>query len=95
MSFLAHIIVAIAIAIGSPTSSAPEQPVKAPTAAENIQDEESLRKDAWKSYKARAACPNATSAVYVDSGEHGTTQTGQTSVWSVSNPDVFHHFICR
>lgn len=60
-----------------------------------------LEADAKASLEARglpkdhvnATCA-ATEARYVDSGEHGTTHEGEFSVWSVSDPSLFHHFTC-
>lgn len=50
--------------------------------------------DAWSSLKARGGC-SIEQARYVDSGEHGTTQEGEISVWSVTDENLFHHFTCN
>lgn len=94
MSFIASVIIALSIIFsGAPAMT--QQPAPAPV---SFQDEA----DALASLAARGLPEDhenvtceASEARYVDSGEHGTTQQGQFSVWSITNEDVFHHFTCN
>ena len=87
MSFISAVVIALVLLFGGHVA----EPVSVQAEA-----------DAYASLEARGMPKdhvNATCAVadarYVDSGEHGTTQEGQFSVWSVSDPDLFHHFTCK
>lgn len=82
MGIIAAIAVAVSLMFAPAQSSAMEQ-------------------DAWESLSAHGTaqavetpCQPADS-VYVDSGEHGTTQAGQYSVWSITDENIFHHFTCK
>lgn len=92
MSLIAAIIVAVALAVGAPVPAPAVQPIAAPT----------VEHDAWASLAARGVPPveqgggcTPEHVRYIDSGEHGTTKVGQFSIWSTTNPELFHHFVCK